>query len=1403
MPQRFGQQSDPSQNFAYLARSNAATIRERAQAVDRAREEELAAKDQEMFTRYQEGKISGAAIIAYIKKRIRSTGYDPAQQRKWKAALVEYQNSVSDERAAAQFEKTQNTAAYLNHWQQRLRTTKKGTPERTQIEAQIRALKDRMDAESIRARAIKITNLINSGKMNTKDLIDFYKSEINGLRPGSPLTLSLKERLSELKKQWREEKFTIKVQQIKTELGTGKISPQQAAESIRNLMGTMNLDDSNPVLYTQMLEQTRIMNATPDPNVTTMLTLKMQLGTITPEEYLDEMTKLADQVRPYSASSATAILMGAHDDVKKYAPQERGLPNKAVLGQGEGGGSASGGEGIGAAASAMRDYVNRVVTHVYQMDGSRFSAQNCTMAAAAMLGRTMGDKGATGADYRYASRDRSGGVTLQGAQYALEQRGITGSRLRFENRIEFNQFKNNIKNGAPAVLSGFNGSLTDQSLNSSGIMAGHAIYVTMFHPKKGFFVLDPAKRGDKGQWWPASEIRNFAWGGDRGSGFYRYGQALFAPRNTLKTRWNDGATAKQSKSPTGQNASIGANRSGGGAFATGGESAAGGGQEHVWVGSPASNDSVPEQYVGQFSEGPIAPEILAVANESINKNTDPLAVRLADAGISGEIDTIDEAVAELETRQRGTTEATFLLENFAEAYAEDPNAESWTVTVGDVTTELTMDDANQLEKELIFQLDGMELLYTSLDAMDNAVGVRRDKARIVTIANGVTDSSFQYGFDVIVNGIWANINTNTSSDPTDVMADIALGEQTLEAFMQKSGLEDVPTGGQQGTAEGGAPAEEEQPDPITEAQQLAEQLSEIGRTQEGNEALVEATGMLKILRLLQDNTQPTELRNQAIADIAGGMGVKLPDGWEFGRNGDEFFEPGDNSLAGLISLNTHAANQVKMVETGEGYWHMVPVGEWGSAIVAVPWRYSAGVDENGQRIVEDSGAQPLLDDSGQPILDEAGNQAFGKATISSDKESDTEYLENHYGVELKPAERNSSLAFPLTTQMVDGEAIVMRAVPRRINYPGMTMLRVGGSNDAQLQWQEGTGRDVPANGGLLGPADLEGLLKLRLGKQQQAAWLESGVLEEVPYPVDVLSMPATTDADGNTIPGLTYVIDPLTGLQHADGLPMDGLIGGDKNEQGIAVGEDFGLQYVPGRINELGQPEPDMTFQVGNDADPAGVGVQSSYSGDIAPEDMQDKLENGELGEMSFLVRGPDGQVTTFGPNDPYFTEMYTTTNRTAVEHASREGNNERIWGFITEAREAAEERALDIDLQERLSQGGFGISAIGLGMNLEDFGVTSGQQQAQQAAFVPPQPGDIDLPDVSKLGGADPIQGLPKIETPPPTFDPTSTGAADTDFGAVETPSPEPTTRGKDTRTDYKPPTPEPVDQVKGPRKI
>jgi hypothetical protein len=1296
MPQRFGQSSDPSQNFAYLARNNDLEIRDRARAVDRAREEELAARDEAMFTKYQEGKVSGAEIIQYIQRRINQTSYDSAQQQKWKAALVEYKNSVSDQRAAAEFEKTGNLGAYINHWQQRLSGTKSGTPERTEIQAQIRKLKDEQDAKSVRRRAIAIQNKIASGQMNTKDLIDFYKGELGDLRNGSALKLSIMEQLATLKTQWKAEKFAIAEQKIRTELGTARITPQQAAEQLKNLMTQTGLADSNPLVYQQKLEQVRVLNAMPDPGEIAALTLELQQGTIGKDAYLNRMYKLADKIAPYSAAEADLLRASAHEDVQDL---ETALPDPGAL-------------GVGKSTMAASVGVNKTFKHEYQMDGGKLSAYNCTMAAAAMLAHTMGTPGLTGSELRYASKDSSGGTTLTQAQAALERKGVTGTRARYENRIEFQQFKNNIKNGAPAVLSGYNGSLggANSRYNASGIIAGHAIYVAAFDPKKGFFVLDPAKKNDKGQWWPAAVLEKFGWEGVAGTN-YRYGQALFAPRNTVGTRWNGGTTGGTGKGRKGKGGKRGGDM-------------AGGLPPHVWVNQRPSGDFVPETFIGQYAPGTQAPEIAAEAKMDADRNSRTLSqqeIRLEEAGLASDIDTIQEANAELENRQAAYHEASRWLENFAEAVAQEPDAEVWSVLVGAEEQQMTMDDATQLERELISLLDGSEVLYDALDNDQGMQTVRNLKAHIVETGSGITNTSFAWGSAVLANNLTSAMANDTGSDPTSSMDTITEAQASLQNFIEGWDTDSAK--------------------PQTEAQQDIQDMAD-----PDGEAVVQAHAMVAITELLLNGDITAEERVEGIGVIAGQAGIKLPEGWEIGMNGTKPFEPGDTSYAAIIAGTTYTANQNHMVERGEGEWLYIPSGEWAGQVVAVPYRDGPPLP----------GVDPV---TGQPV-----------EVKPQDALLDMQYVGDVYGVDVTKSNLRNSNNLPYYTQVIDGEEVTMRAVPRTMEYPGMTGLRVA---EPEV-FKSLTGMDVPDSGFLSG-LDIEALVQ----RGQLTSLIDNDTLAEQPYLVDVITTAGFVE-DGQQVPGRTFVIDPVTGKQHENALPMMPPISGTPQIGGIL--ETFGTGYVGGSTNDLGQYEPDLGEEVpfGNIAGP---GVAAASAANVSPEYMQDELESGGFGQDSFLVRDENDDVVRYEPSDPYYVEQFTTPEPT--------------WQLLAASRAAAaQQRAEEAQQREEIigarpGEGGLAGLPVGSLETFQQFGITSGQQQAKEAQF--DIPGAPSSPEIDMEPFKVPDTNLPMMKNEFGYFqvDPVGAHEGEADYSPASK-KPEPYTPPKPAPTPYNGPKPE-----------
>jgi hypothetical protein len=455
--QRFGQRGDASQTFAFLVQQNDVNLRASAQRVDSAREAELAAMDAATFTKYQEGKISGGAILHYIRTRIAQTSYDKAQQIKWKSALVQYTNAVADQRAEAAYAKTGNTAAYISHWRKRLAGTKRGTPERTEIQQRLRSLREERDGKNIIRGALKIQNDIALGNATTKDLIDYYKEARRGLPQNSPLHEQILSTLASLREKQRNDRFEAEWEAVDTELAQGQgMTPQDAATQKSAILEKYGIQESRPADFQNFLQEVNMLRATPDPVMVAQAEVDLIAGNITPEEYGLMMQDWARAIAPYDQQAAWELTGQGTKIINDYR-ESIALPNGGLIGNAE---------RQSTPQAIIQNHLGRRLTHKTQLDGSRWSLQNCTMAAAAMLAHTMGVKGLTGADLRYDSRDRSGGTNLVQAQAALQLNGVENTRARFSDRIEFNGFKNNIKNGAPAVLSGWLGALATRKRGS-------------------------------------------------------------------------------------------------------------------------------------------------------------------------------------------------------------------------------------------------------------------------------------------------------------------------------------------------------------------------------------------------------------------------------------------------------------------------------------------------------------------------------------------------------------------------------------------------------------------------------------------------------------------------------------------------------------------------------------------------------------------------------------------------------------------------------------------------------------------------------------------------------------------------------------------------------------------------
>jgi translation initiation factor 2B subunit (eIF-2B alpha/beta/delta family) len=253
MPQRFGQSTDYSQNFAYLARENQTRLEQGAARLDRKNQEEQAAEDELMFAKYAEGKVSGQQLIAYIQRRVRETSHDKAQQDKWKAALVEYENNVADELATAAYEESGDVNAFIKHWKERLASTKKGTPERTQIQKVLGQLREQRDGKALMTGADRIMRQIQRGKATTKDLIDYYKDAIASGKYDEEQKNNIRNTIAELQQKQKAEKYRLAETDIDQRLSRGDISPQEAARLKQENANKFGLQKQDPVAYAQLL----------------------------------------------------------------------------------------------------------------------------------------------------------------------------------------------------------------------------------------------------------------------------------------------------------------------------------------------------------------------------------------------------------------------------------------------------------------------------------------------------------------------------------------------------------------------------------------------------------------------------------------------------------------------------------------------------------------------------------------------------------------------------------------------------------------------------------------------------------------------------------------------------------------------------------------------------------------------------------------------------------------------------------------------------------------------------------------------------------------------------------------------------------------------------------------------
>jgi hypothetical protein len=861
MPQRFGQASDYSQTFAYLAQQADLQQEAAARRLDAKREADLASRDSLMSTRYAEGKISGDEWLAYIRRRISETSYDKAQQNRWREAYAQYSTAIADDKAEAAYAENQNIHLLLAHYRERLNNTKKGTPEYTALAQRVRQIRDKRDEENLRAQARKIERQAAKGNKSTKDLLAYYRATLKSLPKNSTLRAGIEDKISELSEQWRNERFNIQMQKIESAIATG-LNPQDAANQMQQVLDKFGIRNRSPEAYWQWQEKIRATRAVPDPVEVAKVENAFINGKISAEEYRMKVDEWAAQIAPYDQTAAWEMLTAA-DKVMMDAAEET-LPNPEAMGLPSGGSSNPYWNGtVDVVQRAIGD-----IAHITQMDGSKYSNYNCTMAAGAMLAHSMGTEGLTGGDLRHLSGVTSEGTNLSQLASALNAAGVTGTKLYYDREVGFEQFKKRLRNGATAVLSGWNGDIPSQ-FNSSGINAGHAMFVAGYDPQKGFLMLDPAKSNDKGTWWPEWVVRDFGWTG------MRHGDALFSPPNTVdpKTLSRKGVV------------------------------------KHVSVDARPKRPDTPASYHGQFDPGPDKENQLVKAEQRrLAKQDTKLQRRLKAAGIepSENLDSVSEVKKALEERMKTYTNILETIDKFNEEW--DGTSASVNVTVGGVTQSLSPEDIQALSKNLIYLVDGQRVFYEALDDSEGLARTRQMRGEVLQTATAMNAVER----DFAENAVNADLNRvlqayEKSNSPEERRK---LLEEAQDIIVDLADIREEEESGAEGRDEGdmdpGSPEQE-----TTEAEQDVASLPGL----ESPEEQQENAALIQVLMALQNPELTPEQREAAVVQIVEQYDIDTPNGWPGGK-------VNENS-GSLLGRNIAAATTLTNRE-----WLLNPANGW-------------------------------------------------------------------------------------------------------------------------------------------------------------------------------------------------------------------------------------------------------------------------------------------------------------------------------------------------------------------------------------------------------------------------------------------------------------------------------------------
>lgn len=449
----FGQGSDYSGLFASLY-SQDENNRERLAAEAESRNKERqAAKDAEVFSKFQNGEITGAALLDYIRSRVAATTGDPTEHEKWTDALRQYQTSIADQQAEDAYANGGSVHDLIAYYRQRKAGLAAGTPEYSDVNKRLNQVIDEAQQHDMFLGAQSIQDKIDRGQATLEDLEKFLKGQLRALRPGSPARDQLLQQINTVQDNINTRNINTSIAQLDYKLSAGQITAQDYNTQLRTIANQFQASD--PSFYYSLLSKGQ--NA------------------------IDNWQQ-------------TAFDSSAFSDLGYTTPSGPSTPR--------GPSAAQPGRNLGTWGPGTNDDIK----YVSQFDGSTFAKVNCVFASGAMLAQAMGVGNLSGGDLRWLSNDRQGGSTYTQLNQALSKVGLHAD---YNQNISFNDFLAKIKAGQPATLGGLDARLPDQLHGS--YQGKHSVYVDSYDPQKGFLVYDPAT--GKPRYWSEEVLRAFSWGG--------------------------------------------------------------------------------------------------------------------------------------------------------------------------------------------------------------------------------------------------------------------------------------------------------------------------------------------------------------------------------------------------------------------------------------------------------------------------------------------------------------------------------------------------------------------------------------------------------------------------------------------------------------------------------------------------------------------------------------------------------------------------------------------------------------------------------------------------------------------------------------------------------------------------